>query len=138
MVLTTSLFLSADFDQDHLTKSPQTRPPKRACAAPGSEAAQSFPPGPTLPSAPLVFVVHFLEIRIDHIGVAARAAALAGGSGAAGRAVVLVESLADLHGHLGQGVGLRADVAHIVALDRFLEVADGGLRRLLVGGCNLV
>src|SRR6185312_15452742 len=88
------------------------------------------------------------EVGVHHLVAAAAAAILRGaaaawrgtGIAAARRAALLrlVHRLADLHRSLRQGLGPGADLAHILAGGRGLEVADRRLDRLALGGPDLV
>src|SRR6185437_7465626 len=68
----------------------------------------------------VLVVVDFGELRVDHV-------ILRSILGRIGFGLLLVHGLAELHRSLRQRVGLGLDGLGVVALQRFLEVADGVL-----------
>src|ERR1700727_2969463 len=68
----------------------------------------------------VLVVVDFGKLRVDHI-------VLGGILGRIALGLLLVHGLAELHGSLRQRIGLGLDRLGIVALQRFLQVADGVL-----------
>src|SRR5882757_8235842 len=68
----------------------------------------------------VLVVVDFGEFRVDHV-------ILGSVLGRIGLGLLLVHGLAELHRSLRQRVGLGLDRFGVVALQRFLEVADGVL-----------
>src|SRR5665647_1626666 len=68
----------------------------------------------------VLVVVDLGELRVDHI-------ILRGILGRIGLGLLCVHRLAELHRSLRQGVGLGRDRLGIVALQRFLQIADGVL-----------
>src|SRR5262249_6257708 len=75
-------------------------------------------------------VVDFGELRVDDI-------ILRSVLGRIGLGLLLVHGLAELHRSLRQRVGLGLDRLGVVALQRFLQVADGVLDRPAVGFADL-
>ncbi len=78
----------------------------------------------------VLVVVDFGEFRVDHV-------ILCGILGRIALGLLLVHRLAELHRSLRQRVGLGLDRLGIVALQRFLEVADGILDGPPLGLANL-
>src|ERR1700761_212015 len=74
----------------------------------------------------VLVVVDFGELRVDDV-------ILRGILGRVGLGLLLVHGLAQLHRGLRQRVGLGLDRLGVVALQRFLEVADGVLDRAALG-----
>src|SRR5690606_32638286 len=81
-------------------------------------------------------VLDFLEIGVDDIVLRRLVAAfgLGFGFGLAG----LVHGFAQLHGSLGQGVGLVLDGLGILAIEHALQIGNRRLDRTLVLGRDLV
>src|SRR5579871_867826 len=71
-------------------------------------------------------VVDFGELRVDDI-------ILRSVLGRIGLGLLLVHGLAELHRSLRQRIGLGLDRLGVVALQRFLQVADGVLDRTTLG-----
>src|ERR1700686_1356904 len=78
----------------------------------------------------VLVVVDFGEFRVDHV-------ILCGILGRIALGLLLVHRLAELHRSLRQRVGLGLDRLGIVALQRFLQIADGVLDGAPVGLGNL-
>src|SRR3984885_1490207 len=78
----------------------------------------------------VLVVVDFGELRVDHV-------ILGGILGRIGLGLLLVHGLAELHRGLRQRIGLGLDRFGIIALQRFLEVADGIFNRAALGVRNL-
>src|SRR5262249_19595005 len=78
----------------------------------------------------LVVVVDFGELRVDDV-------ILRSVLGRIGLGLLLVHGLAELHRSLRQRVGLGLDRLGVVALQRFLQIADGILDRAAVGFADL-
>src|SRR5712664_3516689 len=78
----------------------------------------------------VLVVVDFGKLRVDHV-------VLCGILGRVGLGLLLVHGLAELHRGLRQRVGLGLDRLGIVALQRFLEVADGVLDGAALGFLDL-
>src|SRR5882672_2249742 len=66
----------------------------------------------------VLVVIDFGKLRVDHV-------VLCGILGRIGFSLLLVHRLAELHGSLRHGVALGLDRLGIVALQRFLQIADG-------------
>src|SRR5882762_11717614 len=66
----------------------------------------------------VLVVVDFGKLRVDHV-------VLCGILGRVAFGLLLVHRLAELHGGLRQRIGLGLDRLGIVALQRFLQIADG-------------
>src|SRR5882757_8139982 len=66
----------------------------------------------------VLVVVDLGKLRVDHV-------VLCGILGRIGLGLLLVHRLAELHGSLRQRIGLGLDRLGIVALQRFLQIADG-------------
>src|ERR1700741_3466452 len=84
-------------------------------------------PRPQLLSGLLFVVVDLGELRVDHVILPSGL----GGSVALG--LLLVHGLAEFHRSLRQRVGLGLDRLGVVALQRFLQVADGVLDGAALG-----
>src|SRR5438445_2524745 len=78
----------------------------------------------------VLVVVDLGELRVDDV-------ILGGILGRIGLGLLLVHGLAELHRSLRQRVGLGLDRLGIVALQRFLEVADGVLDGAALGFLDL-
>src|SRR5512142_1623291 len=74
----------------------------------------------------VLVVVDFGELRVDNVVLRSILGRIAFG-------LLLVHGLAELHRGLRQRIGLGLDRFGIVALQRFLQVADGGLDRAALG-----
>src|ERR1700756_2296457 len=74
----------------------------------------------------VLVVVDLGELRVDHVILGRIALGL-----------LLIHGLAKLHGGLRQRVGLGLDRLGVVALQRFLQVADGILDRPALGFADL-
>src|ERR1700712_2814700 len=68
----------------------------------------------------VLVVVDFGEFRVDHV-------ILGGILGGVGLGLLLVHGLAELHRSLRQRVGLGRDRLGVIALQRFLQIANGVL-----------
>src|SRR6201996_5624164 len=78
----------------------------------------------------VLVVVDFGELRVDDV-------VLGSILGRIGLGLLLVHGLAELHRSLRQRVGLGLDGLGVVALQRFLEVADGVLDGAALGLLDL-
>src|SRR6201995_4227184 len=78
----------------------------------------------------VLVVVDFGELRVDDV-------ILCSVLGRIGLGLLLVHGLAELHRGLRQRIGLGLDRLGIVALQRFLQIADGVLDRTALGFADL-
>src|ERR1700677_664508 len=78
----------------------------------------------------VLVVVDFGEFRVDHV-------ILGGILGRIALGLLLVHRLAELHGSLRQRVGLGLDRLGVVALQCFLQIADGVFNAAALGVGNL-
>src|SRR5262249_30242716 len=83
------------------------------------------------------------DLRVDHVVVVGRrlTAAARRATGGAGRLALgrlLVELLGELLAGVHQRLGARADLVHVVAVQRFLEIGEPRLDRALLVGRQLV
>src|SRR3981189_2398671 len=74
----------------------------------------------------VLVVVDFGKLRVDHV-------VLCGILGRIALGLLLVHRLAELHRNLRQRIGLGLDRFRIVALQRFLQIADGVLDGAAIG-----